>query len=110
MGCRRPLAHSAEMKRVGHSAAKGCAKRDALLRVLPQCRNRFSHLWMLDLGSFDIEETASALGDQTDFEHRWLVDPRSGQVAFWTRDTGIDGQNPVDIEAGSVPPIQEPGL
>lgn len=54
--------------------------------------------WMLDLGGIDVEEIATALADQTDFEHRWLVDPRTGQVAFWTSDTGIDGENPVEID------------
>jgi hypothetical protein len=53
---------------------------------------------MLDLGVFDLEEIATALADQTDYEHRWLIDPRTGQVAFWTSDTGIDGQNPVEID------------
>ena len=38
------------------------------------------------------------LADQTDYEHRWLIDPRTGQVAFWTSDTGIDGENPVEID------------
>jgi hypothetical protein len=61
------------------------------------------HVWfypqkVLDLGEVDIEEIATALADQTDFEHRWLVDPRTGQVAFWTTDTGIDGENPVEID------------
>ena len=74
------------------------------------CRTAVSHLsflgaefglypeWMLDLGGIDVEEIATALADQTDFEHRWLIDPRTGQVAFWTSDTGIDGQNPVEID------------
>ena len=53
---------------------------------------------MLNLGEMDIEEIARALADQTDFEHRWLVDPRTGQVAFWTSDTGIDGENPIEID------------
>ena len=53
---------------------------------------------MLDLGAIDIEEIATALQDQTDFEHRWLIDPRTGELAFWTSDTGIDGQNPVDLD------------
>ena len=37
---------------------------------------------MLDLGGIDIEEIATALADQTDYEHRWLVDPRTGEVVF----------------------------
>ena len=53
---------------------------------------------MLDLGRIDVEEIATALADQTDYEHRWLIDPRTGQIAFWTSDTGIDGENPVEID------------
>jgi len=53
---------------------------------------------MLHLGKIDVEEIAMALADQTDYEHRWLIDPRTGQVAFWTSDTGIDGENPVDVD------------
>jgi hypothetical protein len=53
---------------------------------------------MFDLGHVDVEEIATALADQTDYEHRWLIDPRTGKVAFWTCDTGIDGENPVDID------------
>jgi hypothetical protein len=53
---------------------------------------------MLDLDGIDVEEIATALADQTDYDHRWLIDPRTGQVAFWTSDTGIDGENPVEID------------
>ena len=53
---------------------------------------------MLDLGGIDVEEIATALADQTDYEHRWLIDPQTGEVSFWTSDTGIDGQNPVELE------------
>jgi hypothetical protein len=49
---------------------------------------------MLDLDMIDVEEIATALADQTDYEHRWLIDPGTGEVVFWTRDTGIDGVNP----------------
>lgn len=52
---------------------------------------------MLDLDAIDVEEIATALADQTDDEHRWLIDPRTGEVAFWSSDTGIDGENPVDL-------------
>lgn len=60
---------------------------------------------MLDLRGVDVEEIATALADATDYEHRWLLDPRTGQVAFWTRDTGIDGQNPVDLDELDLVPI-----
>ena len=53
---------------------------------------------MLDLAKVDVSEIADALADQTDHDHRWLFDPRTGEVAFWTSDTGIDGQNPVDLD------------
>jgi hypothetical protein len=60
---------------------------------------------MLDLDKLDVEEIAEALGDQTDYEHRWLIDPTTGQVTFWTSDTGIDGQNPVDLHELNLVPI-----
>ncbi len=60
---------------------------------------------MFDLGGIDVEEIATALADQTDYEHRWLLDPRTGQVAFWTSDTGIDGENPVEIDELDLIPI-----
>jgi hypothetical protein len=53
---------------------------------------------VLDLDSIDVEEIATALADQTDYDHRWLLDPRTGEVVFWTSDTGIDGENPVEID------------
>jgi hypothetical protein len=53
---------------------------------------------MLVLAEIDNGEIATALADQTDYEHKWLVDPRTGQVAFWTSDTGIDGENPMEID------------
>lgn len=60
---------------------------------------------MFDLGHVDVEEIATALADQTDYDHRWLIDPRTGKVAFWTSDTGIDGENPVDIDELDLIPI-----
>ena len=53
---------------------------------------------MLDLSSIDLEEIANALADQTDYEHHWLINPDTGEVVFWTADTGIDGQTPVDLD------------
>jgi hypothetical protein len=53
---------------------------------------------VLDVSAFDVEEIATALADQTDYEHRWLIDPRTGELAYWTSDTGIDGENPVEID------------
>jgi hypothetical protein len=53
---------------------------------------------VLELNSLDLEEIANALADQTDYEHRWLISPQTGEIVFWTSDTGIDGQTPVDLE------------
>ena len=53
---------------------------------------------VLDLTSLDLSEIAEALADQTDYEHRWLIHPETGEVVFWTSDTGIDGRTPVDLE------------
>jgi hypothetical protein len=53
---------------------------------------------VLDISSLDLEEIATALADQTDYEHRWLINPQTGEIVFWTADTGIDGQNPVDLD------------
>src|SRR4051795_3233745 len=63
---------------------------------------------MLDLDAINVEEIANALADQGDYEHRWLIDPRTGEVVFWTSDTGIDGENPVDIDdldLGAIDPL-----
>lgn len=53
---------------------------------------------MLELSGIDVEEIATALADQTDYQHRWLIDPRTGEVAFWTSDTGIDGEHAVELD------------
>jgi hypothetical protein len=53
---------------------------------------------MLDLDAIDLEEIATALADRTDYEHRWLIDPSTGEVAFWTSDTGIDAEHPVELD------------
>jgi Uncharacterised protein family (UPF0158) len=60
---------------------------------------------MLDLNAIDVEEIATALADQTDDEHRWLIEPRTGEIAFWTSDTGIDGENPVELDELDLIPI-----
>ena len=51
---------------------------------------------MVDLSAVDLDELATALGDQGYFEHRWLIDPDSGEISLWTEDGGIDGEHPID--------------
>lgn len=53
---------------------------------------------MLGLDKFDIGGIAMALQDQTDYEHFHLVDPQTGEMGYWTRDGGIDGEHPVDLD------------
>jgi Uncharacterised protein family (UPF0158) len=59
-------------------------------RIYPGC--------VPELNGLDLEEIATALADQTDYEHRWLIDPQTGEIVFWTSDTGIDRQTPVDLD------------
>jgi hypothetical protein len=47
---------------------------------------------VLRLGQVDLVEIGQALSDQTDDEHRWLLDPATGELHLWTSDTGLDGQ------------------
>ena len=53
---------------------------------------------MLELSSLDLEGIADALADQTDYEHLWLINQQTGEIVFWTSDTGIDGHTPVDLD------------
>jgi hypothetical protein len=53
---------------------------------------------VLDVSSLDLDEIATALADQTDYDHRWLINPQTGEIVFWTSDIGIDGQTPVDLD------------
>jgi len=53
---------------------------------------------VLDLNSLDLGEIANALAGQAGYEHRCLINPQAGEVVFWTSDTGIDGQTPIDLD------------
>jgi hypothetical protein len=35
---------------------------------------------------------------QNDYDYRWLINPLTGEIAFWTADTGLDGQSPVGLD------------
>lgn len=48
---------------------------------------------VLDLDVIDVGEIATAL-----YEHRWLIDPRTGGVVLWTSDGGVDGERPVELD------------
>ena len=46
----------------------------------------------------DLDDIATALSDQNAYDQRWLIDPRTGEIFYWTSDTGIDGENPVELD------------
>jgi len=81
-----------------HTAACWAASHDTVIWAFQVVALGFYPDYMLDLGAIDVEEIATALSDQTDYDHRWLIDPRTGQVVYWASDTGIDGENPVEID------------
>jgi hypothetical protein len=54
---------------------------------------------MLDIHKFDLDEIAMALSDQNLYdEHRYLINPETGEIVFWTREGGIDGETPIDLD------------
>jgi hypothetical protein len=56
---------------------------------------------VLDLTTLDLDELdeiATALTDQTDYERCWLINQQTGEIVFWTRDTGIGGHHPIDLD------------
>jgi hypothetical protein len=53
---------------------------------------------VLELSSIDLGEIAYALSSRTDYEHCWLINSQTGEIVFWSADTGIDGQTPVDLD------------
>jgi len=53
---------------------------------------------MVEASSFDLDEIATALADQNDYDRRWLVDPKTGEIAFWTSDGGLDGDHPISLD------------
>ena len=53
---------------------------------------------MLDLNRVDLEVIATALTDQADGEHQWLIDPTTAELVLWTSDTGIDGHHPIELD------------
>jgi hypothetical protein len=54
---------------------------------------------MLEIDKFDLDEIATALSDQNPYdEHLYLVSPETGETVFWTREGGIDGETPIDLD------------
>jgi len=53
---------------------------------------------VLELNGLDLEEIALALADQGAYEHRWLINPLTREIVFWTAEAGIDGQTSADLD------------
>jgi hypothetical protein len=54
---------------------------------------------VLDLGNLDLGGIADALADQFGgYEHLMLIDPQTGETVYWSADTGIDGNTPIDLD------------
>jgi len=53
---------------------------------------------VLEPTALDLDEIATALADQSDYDRRVLINTTTGELVFWTRDTGIDGHHPVDLD------------
>jgi hypothetical protein len=64
---------------------------------------------MLDVHALDVDvdmdEIATALSDETDHEHRGLIDAQTGDIAFRNADTHINGENPIDLDELNLLPI-----
>jgi hypothetical protein len=60
---------------------------------------------MLELSSLDLDEIGAALADRVDYEHWYLIDPQTGEIAYWTSDAGIDGQNSPSRRSGRSTPV-----
>jgi len=60
---------------------------------------------LLVLGGSAVIEFAAIRDDEFSHFGKWLLDPRTGQVVFWTSDTGIDGENPVEMDELDLIPI-----
>lgn len=53
---------------------------------------------VLELTALYLDEIATALADQNDYEHRLLINTTTGELVGWTRDAGIDGHHPIDLD------------
>jgi hypothetical protein len=53
---------------------------------------------VLSIDKLDLSQIADALQDQTDYEHWFLFNSETGEIGFWTREGGIDGKTPVELD------------
>jgi hypothetical protein len=53
---------------------------------------------MLDLDALDLGEITYALSDQAAYEHCWLIHSQTGEIVYWSAETGIDGHAKIDLD------------
>jgi hypothetical protein len=53
---------------------------------------------VLRISDLDLGLIATALADQSQDEHRWYLDPRTGGLHLWTVEGGLDGDGEYEIE------------
>ncbi len=53
---------------------------------------------MLKLSDVDLEEIGQALQDQEQYERCYLINEQAGEIVFWSSDSGIDGDNRIDLD------------
>jgi hypothetical protein len=96
---RRTMLERADLvRRMLRSRARQPLDRDVWLSQAPSRTLGGYRDPVLEPSSLDIEGIATALADQTDYERRWLINPATGEIEFWTADCGIDGETPVDLD------------
>jgi len=55
---------------------------------------------MLDLDALDLGAITYALSDQAAYEHGWLIHSQTGEIVYWSAETGIDGHTKIGVAAG----------
>lgn len=53
---------------------------------------------MLDLNVLDLEQITHALSDQAAYERCWLIHSQTGEIVYWSADTGIDGHTKIGLD------------
>jgi len=53
---------------------------------------------MLDLDALDLGAITYALSDRAAYEHGWLIHSQTGEIVYWSAETGIDGHTKIDLD------------
>jgi len=60
---------------------------------------------VLEVDKINLEDVVTALNDGETYEHRWLIDSRTGEVVYWTEEFGLAGEpiDPDDLDPELIP-------